>query len=332
MNRLRIVFNRFFVLEALHGASGWSYVLYELTAYRGRVRIKRRVRNFSPSALLKNKPKFPFALIIAGQGIISKNYDASSEFVGEITQNSEEFLSVTEALGGKVQLTFMRRQLYAELMQELEKYNLPIVATHISGAKNRSGEVLAAGGEFYNEDLTLRNVLKPSAKGSTLASLAASRLMLPVLVIILAVLVCNFMAGQSLQQRSAEQIYALRQLQKGADARGKQQSEIARFRKEYSYQPRWPYSFVADRIASVLPSQIMLTVLTINPLGKKLQENKPLITERDVVLIRGEAPASLPVTIFADNLRSLEFAHNLQLTAMERDRDNKYIFEIMIRL
>lgn len=333
MKLLSHILTRLTVLAAESQPEGWRLTLLETVWHKKQVRIRSCKRDHRFGEGAKLAAKTPVALVLYGHGIISKIYPAESDLAARITGNAQEFISFSEPSGDKeIRLTFLRRELYDSLAEQLAGYGLPVVATRICAPQEWRQEVKAAGEEFFTRDLRIRSLMKPSPENSRIASLAASKLMLPVLCSALALLMANYFVYSRLESETEKQRYELGILRSDVAVRDREQTERRKLQEQYLRPSRWRYSFLADRIAGTVPDGVMLTALSMNPLLKKLQENKPLQADAGRIVIRGESLSSEPVAEFADRLRELEFAEQLKLISLDRDRTGQYVFEIEIRL
>ena len=332
MHPLCRILNGLTVIAAASGDGGWEYTLFALVLRRGRVRIKKRIRNFQPGDRNRGWRNRPAVLVIYGREVVSRICPDKSDFAVRIREN-KEFISFGELQeGGTVKLTFMRREAYRLLRNRLEEEHFPIVAARICAGSDCTEEVYAAGKEYFTNDLTLRRLLKPSAEGSALASLLFSRLALPVLGSALVFLGANrWVCGrleQDVQRRQAE----LGTLRQSALLRERRHTEGKQVETEYAPPLPYPYAFLADRIASAVPDGVMLTVLGIRPLCGRLQFGRPLPPADPKAIVRGESVSSASVAGFADTLKSLDFGRRLNLVSLDRDRESRYVFELEIPL
>lgn len=324
---------RFYVLTACHRDSGWYYTRFEVLKYAGRSRIKKRLSGYDPNSWRKEKKQFPVALIIYGQGIVSKAYSSDSEFARKIIGNSAEFLSVQEKANEKeIRLTFMRRTLYESVVDELSKSSLPPYAVRMCPAANPSAEVFAAAEEFFSRDMRWKNRISGSREADLLNRYLAKQLLLPVLGVILFALVVNFFIGDHLTKTIQRQNYELSIYRENAARRSLEREQQLRLETLGIRESAYPFGFIADRIAAVVPDGIMLSALTIFPVTVKIRENKPVHSARDRISIRGESVLSDSVSLFSDALGSLEFVRQIKLLSLEKDRHGKYLFVMELYL
>ena len=332
MNIAALILNRLTVIYATLTDQGWQYRILETGRVGETISIRSRWEINSPSDWPGKKHKHPTVLILAGKGIVSKEYPKDDPGMKRIVSRPDEFVFAVEEASDKQRLTFMRRRQYEEALAGLSVWKQPFLGVRMDPEGDPGTEALAAADDFFNHTLSFRKMLKASPGNSTLLSLMADRLLLPVLGLFLAVLLVNFLVQQNLQKQLQEQQFLLSRLQQTAAVRDKQQGQQQLLQNLLLPEPRYPYAQIADRIGSLVPAGVVLTELTIQPVLKKIQENKPLQIEPNRVLIRGEAVSAAPVTQLTDTLRKWDVRHSVQLLSLIRDRNDRYRFEIDVRL
>jgi len=333
MNPALFILNRLTVLYAARIEQGWRYTVMEAYRAKGEIRLMKKSDDFSLDRWKGRKQKYPVVVALCGRGIVSKEYPSGAEAIRRITAHPEEFLFGVEKCGqGRERLTFLRRDQYNELMAELSVYKLPIITTRIDPVGDPEAEARATAVDFFGETLAGKNMLKPLPENNTLFGLITGRLLLPVLGVVLLALMVNFFIQQNLQQQAEEQQFILNGFSRTTTQRSQEQDRQQELQEMLVTGLPYPYAWVADRIASVIPPGVTLTELTIQPILKKLQENKPLTIETNRVVIRGQAASAIPITCLTDTLRSWETSHSVQLLSLTRDRNNHYQFEIDLRL
>ena len=186
---------------------------------------------------------------------------------------------------------------------------------------------------FYARQLRPKYLLRPSTESSRLLTLLCRRLRLPVLGAVLALLVANTLAYDSLKERYAAQraVIAAREKEQGASRTRSAEREAAA--AEFSQRLQWRYAVLMDRIGGLVPDGLVLRELAVQPLKKKIEAGNAVLTEGNTVLIRGAAEASEDISAFAGRLRDEPFVRELRLKGIEQERDSGlWTFEIMIAL
>ena len=328
-----MIFPRLCVLVASVGDEGWRYSLFHVIKYKGAVRIKRKVNDFPLVGMKGKKQTDPFALVLAGKSVVSKYYPPGNDAAERITSRPDEFVFATELCeGGGQRVTFMRASQYGDLLEELAPYKINIIDTRFAADNDVAGEAVQAGREFFGKGLSAGKLFTPTEYSSRLLSLSFSKLLLPVLGAALLVLVVNYFAQSSLRQKYAEQTMLLAGIRRNTAGDSKRRTEKDRFYSMMLPEAALPYSYMADRIASVVPTGVMLSEISVHPMDKKISENKPLTVSAGNVSLRGESSESAPVSVFTESLSSLDITGWVRLRRLERSRDGVYVFEIEVGL
>jgi Tfp pilus assembly protein PilN len=329
MNMPGLIAGRLNLLTAAQQGSGWRYTRYVALRRKGRVRIARRERDFIPADHSKKNGRHPWILIVHGAGIVSKRWDEKDPSVRRIADRPAEFLSVVEA---GANIVFMRRELYDSLTTTLAGAGVSAIVARISASGPIEEEVRAAAAEYFDETLSLKNLLRPTQESHRVLSLATRRLMLPVLAVILLLLAGNFAVQRRWQQTLEQQRGELAALESAAEGRNSRRQGQKSLEALLLPSPALPYAYLADRVAGGVPAGITLTTLDIHPLTKKIQSGQPLAVSAGRLLIGGRSAAMPPVTAFTDTLRRLPFTRSLQLLSMDKGRAGDYVFQIEIGL
>lgn len=332
MNTLRCILKTLIILVAQSEPAGWSFTYYQLIRRHGKMRIRKRIRDFSPEEMTKEKPKSPVIVILRGTGIIAKTVPQGSEFLNAVA-DEEEFVHASEPVAeNQVRLTFLRKTLWDSLTDRISALQPQIAETHITVEDQTIDAIRAIGDDFTRRELTFRNLIRPTPAGNVLASLITSKLLKPLLVVAFIVLGMNYAVNRHLQNTVYQQQTELDRLQKDAEADRKERSEKEKVKTPDRWKSVHPHGIVADRIAASVPLGVMLTAMTINPLEKKIQRDKPLQVSMNKVRIAGLTPDAEPVNRFVAKLKGWEWAHNVRLLSYDKDRSVDYRFEIEIEL
>lgn len=331
MNPATLILPCLNVLYSVNTETGWDHTLFEVIIRKGRVRLKKRTKDFRPEQLGRKKKKEPLVAVISGRGVIKKTYPSGSAAAG-ITGNKKDFLSASEESGDCTEVTFMRREPYDSLIRELCSHTSGLVGVRLDPDGLPFDEVIAAGNDFFKGSLSAGELLKASPESNKLASLMASRIMLPVIGAAFLIVAVNFFIQRDLQEKTAQQQFVLNRMERTRASETKQRGGKELLGGLLMPQAKHPYAVIADKIADRVPEGVMLTELSINPPNGRLQEKKPLSTHPDKVTIRGESGSAAAVTDFTSALQAIELGETTRLLSMARDRNGKYVFEISLDL
>ena len=160
----------------------------------------------------------------------------------------------------------------------------------------------------------------------------AKKVSLPVLLFLIVVLLINFFVQQNIANQLQEQQIRLAQTKRNTAQVEKNLGEKQQILNQLSNEPRFSYAWIADQIASVVPDEIILTELEIQPLKDRIQENKPVNVEKNKILIKGQSLNPASVTDFTDSIQVLGAFGPVQLTMHNKDRNDHYLFTLDVSL
>ncbi len=303
---------------------GFSLATY--TFSKGKT-VRTEVRPFADPAKEKSAlEKNPLVAVVSGKGVITKDVSAGG-IVETITSDPKTFLWTVS--GDKI--SFARRARTKAVSELLGKAGIhPLYIECLpSDGEERLAEVAE---RFASEHLGWRQLLKPSAGGSRLASFVAGRLMLPVLGVLLAILVVNFLllprVNDSFQEANA-QLTALRKtFSEDATTDARRQAVI----EEFSHRLPLGTAAISDMIGAAVPENIVLSEFAIAPVLKSLETGKPVVQNGNAIVIGGQTTASEAITGFTTALTELRLG-TVRLESLEQDKERSVlIFRIEITL
>ena len=79
------------------------------------------------------------------------------------------------------------------------------------------------------------------------------------------------------------------------------------------------YSFYADRLVSVLPKGINLTQLNMDPVMKKIKEDEPIETEKNIINISGSSKTSNILNKWVRNIREFNWVEDIEIINYESE-------------
>ncbi len=270
--------------------------------------------------------KAPLVAVVSGKGVITKDA-AAGNIAKTVTSDPATFLWTIS--GDRI--SFVRRTGLTAATERLK--DTGIVPLYIECLPGENDETMAEVVErFASEHLDWRRLSKPSVEGSSLASLVAGRLMLPVLGVLLVALLANFMVSPRVNGRFQEATATLAALRKtssaGVETDRRRQAAI----EEFSHKLPHGAATLSDVIGAVVPEKIVLGELGIAPVTKALEAGKPLVQNRDVITIVGETTVSEAIAQFTTTLAELSLG-TVRLASVQQDRERSVlIFRIEITL
>ena len=223
-------------------------------------------------------------------------------------------------------IAFVRRERLQGVLTELSEAGIHPQRIEVSAPPDAAAGELLAG-------LGWRQLLRPTAEGSSLAQAVVRRAALPVLGLFLCLLAANAAVAPSLNTRrqtlQKELSARERTASTAADATDRQRALLA----EFSARPAVSRAVVCDRIAEAVPAQVVLTRLAVEPLTKRFEAGKPLQRQERTAVVAGTAPAAGDVSTFVERLAGAACCRTVRLTNVERERDaERLVFRIEIGL
>lgn len=262
-------------------------------------------------------------VVVCGHGVVTKPDDSS--VAARVGADPETFLR--SAVGRSV--SFVRRDRLQPLTEELSGEGIVPVRIFCTDSAADFG---VAANEYARQlyaELTWKALLRPSADGSAALQPLIRRCALPVLGLFLLLLAANAVLSPRLAARQqalqAELTIRERSQTESASADRRRQSLLAEFAPRYAVRR----SVLCDRIAEAAPDRITLTALSVEPLAKRFEAEKPLLRREGTVVIGGTAPAAADVSAFVQRLSALRCCRDVRLANVERERDsNRLTFRI----
>ena len=333
MNLLANILRNVHVIHAIYNGANFDFHLLEISIDKNGVKTDKYLKDMTLSDISGKKFDAPLVLTISGKGVISKIYKENSEELKRITEQPNDFLFASENVGdGMLKLTFLRRNLYDILCEELNIENFTLVEVRIDANNNPEQEARKAAEDFWTSKFSIKEAFAPSIRSSSLLSLVAKKVSLPVLLFLIVVLLINFFVQQNIANQLQEQQIRLAQTKRNTAQVEKNLGEKQQILNQLSNEPRFSYAWIADQIASVVPDEIILTELEIQPLKDRIQENKPVNVEKNKILIKGQSLNPASVTDFTDSIQVLGAFGPVQLTMHNKDRNDHYLFTLDVSL
>lgn len=91
-------------------------------------------------------------------------------------------------------------------------------------------------------------------------------------------------------------------------------------------------SLIINEITSKVPSSILLTELTFNPLEKKIKAEEQILTKDKVISISGTTIANASFTKWVEDIEKLNWVDKVLITHFGKDENNETTFSINLTL
>ncbi len=333
MNLLVNILRKVHVIHAVNVGNKFVFHLFELSIGKDGIRIVKCLNDLTLAEITDRKYDTPLILTLSGKGVVSKNYQIDSKELKQIIEQPNDFLFACENIGnGSLRVTFLRRKLYDVLNNEFDTRKLTFVEIRIDGNNNPELEARKAAEEFWASNFGFKEAIIPSMRSCCLLSLMARKILLPVLLVLLVILLANFFVQQNIAEQLKEQQFLAAQTKRNAAQVEKNLDEKQQILDNLANETKYPYAWIADKIASVVPGDVILTELSIQPLKDRIQVNKSVNVEKDKVLIKGKSADPLSVTTFVDSIQAFGVFGAVQLTMHNRDKKDNYLFTLDVCL
>lgn len=333
MNIVAKILPRFAILRIFFEDAG-SYVA-ELAIYNFNgfaTELQASICNAIVDHIEKEAKGLPLFIAYGGFGVISKEVATNLEIVEKVKNDNDSF--VWDEVDRHI--AFLRKDRVSEVFSKyrLEK-NTPLAMFCFTSGTPLSlqKESLDRSLSFYEDVVNLPVMLKPSVAGSVLCRMIVSKLKLPIFAILLLILVVNVFANKNIRVNHGRSEARLEQLER---ERGRGNEVALRNKQmfaEFNRKPPFEYSWLCDRMGIVLPEGITLTLVTIQPMQKALEEGKKPMVEHDRIMIKGVAQEADDISYYTVALGKLIRSANVKLISVERTRDADMLdFSISIDL
>lgn len=91
-------------------------------------------------------------------------------------------------------------------------------------------------------------------------------------------------------------------------------------------------SLIINEIANKVPTSILLTDLTFNPLEKKIKQEEPIITQEKTITISGTTIANEAFTNWIESIEKLSWTDKVLITHFGKNDTNETVFSIKLTL
>lgn len=278
------------------------------------------------------KFKNPVLVVVTGAGVVRKVYDCNqTREIERVTENEAFVWNCGERENGERMIDFTRKDRIVSLSEAFETDRVPVVDIYIGGGPGREvllpeEEDIRAAAEwavkrFYRENAEGKQLLGSGKTGDVLAGLIAGKVKIPLLVCLLCLLLINYLWSASVREEYRRQQEVLPVLETNASGREKVSGEMARIMDEFKGEGKTFFSLLSDRIASLVPPEVNLETLVVNPLIKSIEEKKPLMIREGYIGLTGSTAEPEKVTVLTGSLAGCDFARQVKLLSLDRDRE-----------
>ncbi|MNX73639.1 hypothetical protein D3C86_1050440 [compost metagenome] len=91
-------------------------------------------------------------------------------------------------------------------------------------------------------------------------------------------------------------------------------------------------SLIINEIANKVPTSILLTEMTFNPLEKKVKVDEPIIAQEKTITISGTTIANAAFTNWVEDIEKLNWVDKVLITHFGKNEENETAFSIKLTL
>lgn len=335
MNLLYTVIKQVLLLE-IHSRDGVSDVRFWLARRDKHNRFVLKPLKGMDSETLKRWAYYPVVLFVTGDDVVAKPYQQDDSFVKKIINN--EKLLWTIQYGSDSQesfIAFVRKEITEKYEVLLADHSLTVLGRFVGKEVDSNKENLLLS--LYEEQLSWSKLRRNKPLLNACCQMIYHQIQIPVLLLFFALLLGNFFVNNHLRKE-----YDVIQNQISVQQRNEKRSrenrlQLGRLEEKYQNFYSGSLALLADRIASYVPVNVDLTLLSIFPLASdnefssiKKQESKE---RKDLIRVKGEVSTPGSVTLFTQLLAADPLFSKIEIVALNRQKEGTiYLFELQLML
>ncbi len=274
-------------------------------------------------------------LLVTGDQVISKKYIEDDVSIKKIVENENLLWEVSSINTSEEQiLSFLRKELLQSFLDDLVINRIHLLKILISQTNILDKDQLLH--RICLEEMSFGVIRKSIQKINLVFELLYHKYHLPILLSFLLILLGNYFINVRLRQQKKMNQTQLEIVRKNNEAKQKAESSLNRLVVNYNKVPNCSFSTIADKIASYVPSNLSLNVLSIFPYVNKMNFTGKYEGQNirvNIIIIKGwvETPGS--ITLFSQLLNSDALFTKVDiLSLVKRKKENLFDFEMQIAL
>ncbi len=309
--------------------------LWKVRFAKGSLRFEQK--DFKMEGSLE-KWKHSMALLsITGEGVVSKLYRKDDASIKKVTENEELLGSITPTESGEeLVVSFLRKDAVGEFLNRLEKNHIYVLDKWIGKIGTFNKENYVAG--FYEKEMNLAAIRQTPGRLNMVCNVIYYKLRLPVLLVFFFLLLGNFFLNTRYRKEYEAVQTELSMKQRSDKVQQENQKKKGRIQAEYQKIPDCSFALIADRIASYVPTNVSLHLLSVFPLesgggSSIVNRQKGLKLRTGTVIVKGEVEIPGSITLLSQLLSSDKMFSKVEILSLERQKDSSmYSFELLINL
>lgn len=269
-------------------------------------------------------------VVVSGNGVIAKQRETSEVIIAKVTADEQTFLLSNNRNG---MVSFIRKEQLNSLAESLKGDGIEYIVIKCCPLDEQDDEIRYLVDNFYQINVNLKSILRPSVISNGLALQVVRKIRMPVLCLMLTLLAVNAIVRSNLEKKHSVVEAQYKILQNATQTKENTNQQYNELLSKYSKRTQHKYGWMCDRIASVSPQRITLTMLSVQPLLKQLEQSKQPVVAENKLVVQGVSLSADDVSIFVSDLEKLDIFDKIKLSQIERkDKDVLFSFKIDIEL
>lgn len=275
-------------------------------------------------------------LSISGDQIVSKLYPNDDPAIKKITENKDLVWSIIPSeKNNECLVSFLRKDSLGESIELLDKNNIHILDTWIG--RNEIPDKEKRITDFYNKEMSIPAIRKTPGRLNVICDVLYFKLRLPILLLFFCLLLGNFFINTQLRKDYETIQTELNLKRRNYKAFQENQKKQNRLQTEYEKITDVSFALIADRIASYVPTNVQLNLLSVFPLestrSSARSREKGLKLKIGSIIVKGEVEIPGSVTLFTQFLSSDNLFSKVEILSLHKQKDSSlFNFELLITL
>ncbi|MBE9488441.1 MAG: PilN domain-containing protein [Bacteroidetes bacterium] len=268
-------------------------------------------------------PKHPTIVLVSGKGVITKSYVQDKTIIQRVISNDNLYHSCNNE---NKEISFVRKE---QVDCKIKQFS-NILYIKICG-KVDNLVIRDTISEFYKNKLTIKNLLKYKDDGKLISSYLIRKAEIPLMISVFIILLLNFFINAHISEMNNGLQMKLMQYKNNNIQMDSQLKDIKKIKMENIPNRSMSTSLMIDKLASQIPDSVTLNYLAVDPLKRKVEKKRSLITAKNTITIKGETYTANDITILTTNIKNLDFVKNIKIKQISKKKNNAMLeFEIEI--
>lgn len=265
----------------------------------------------------------PTIVIVCGSGVISKSYDQDKTIIQRVKGNESLYYSYDDE---RKVISFVRRE---QVDGEIAKFTKVLYIRICNRIDDLViGKVIS---EFYEKTLTVKNLLRYQEDSKILLSHLIKKVEIPLLISVFIILLLNFFVNAHFSEMNNSLQMEVMNNKKTTQNTDAQLKDMQKLKTENKPVRSMDASILIDLLATQIPDGITVHYFAVDPLKRKVENQKPLNIEKNTIILKGETLSANEITILTTNMENLDFTKNVKIKQIAQKQDEAMLeFELEI--